>query len=133
MRIDFVKSGGFAAPLRTVRGTVDLTDDQGQVTADSGYQRSLTAAEVQHLRAGVNVPALTQAAATLARSASRGAADVDHYHVTITDDDGAKHELDFNAAPGSHSMPELKGGVSTLLGWMKDESRKILAHRTSGS
>jgi hypothetical protein len=131
MKIDFVKSGGFAGALRNVQGTIQLTDEGAEVTAPGGYHRELAPEESKDIRAATANPAVLTQAAEAIQSRGRGAADMDQYQITVTTDDGKTHAVDLNTAGG----PELQAaspGASNLIRWIRQESKNILSHRTAG-
>ncbi len=84
MKINFVRSGGFAAmPGRTVQGVVDLDDRAGKVTSEARkYQRGLPPREVEQLRLAADPARTSQARAALA-ALSRKLNDAYQYDITI--------------------------------------------------
>jgi hypothetical protein len=130
MRIDFVRSGGFGFPLRrATRGTINLNNgDGGYVSSDATYKRTLSADEVQQLRAGADPSELEKAATQIARNRSRGAADLDHYQITITTQDGKHHDVEFNTSLSSNDLRGVSPAVVKLLRWIQEEAKKITAH-----
>jgi hypothetical protein len=134
MRIDFVRSGGFGFPLRgAIRGTINLNNgDAGYVSSDATYKRTLSADEVQQLRAGADPSELEKAATQIARNRSRGAADLDHYQITITTQDGKHHDVDLNTSLSSNELRGVSPAVVRLLRWIQEEVQRITAHGSSG-
>jgi hypothetical protein len=133
MRIDFVRSGGFGFPLRkAIRGTITLNNGNGAyISSDVTYKRTLSTDEVQQLRAGADPSELDKAATQIARNRSRGAADLDHYQITITTQDGRHHDVDFNTSLSSNELRGVSPPVIKLLRWIQEEAKKITAHGSS--
>jgi hypothetical protein len=133
MQISFVKSGGFAFfPKKTVKGTVTLKDDAAEVTSDAAYHRTLGRDETEALRTGADPSELQKAIAQITGNQKAGAADMDHYHITVTTKDGKSHDLDLNTSLSSNELRGVSPGVVKLLRWIQDEAQKIKAHNTSG-
>jgi hypothetical protein len=128
MEISFVKSGGFPGALRTVRATVKLDVDPPYVSSDPAYHRVLTPHEVEQLRAGANPSELSHAASQIALR-TRRAADLDHYHISIKTEDGRTYDTDLNTSGASNELQDVSPAVVQLLGWLREESQRILAHR----
>jgi len=129
MQIIFSKSGGFSGALRNVKGTIELKSDVGQVSGDAAYHRDLASEEAADLRAGADPAVLSQAASRIAASAARGAADLDHYHITVKTEDGKTHDLDVNTSGASNELQGVSPAVAKLIRWVQEESQKILTHR----
>src|SRR5262249_26704814 len=83
MKISFARSGGFPGALRNVKGTINLENEQAEVSSDAAYHRTLTPDEAEQLRAGADPSELSQAVNQIA-SRTRRAADLEHYHISVT-------------------------------------------------
>ncbi len=126
MEISFVKSGGIAGPMTRVQGTIHFKDTAAEVTGDAAYSRQLAQDEAEMLRAGADPNALKQTASQLAarQSSSRGAADMDHYTITIKTADGKTQNITLNSSGGSE--PGVAPATAKFLSWLQRESQNIL-------
>ena len=129
MKINFVRSGGFAAmPGLTVQGVVDLDDRAGKVTSESRkYQRELPPREVEQLRLAADPARMAQARAALT-ALSRKLNDAYQYDITVVTRDGKSQKLTFNAA-GGDDVDRAAPGLGGLVRWIDDEAQKIKEHR----
>jgi hypothetical protein len=133
MQIDFVRSGGFGFPLRkAIKGTINLTGDSPEVSSGMSYHRALSPEEAAQLRSAADPVELSKAATQIAGNQMAGAADTDHYHVTITTKDGKSHEVDLNTSLASNELQGVSPAVVKLLGWIHQEAQKIRTHSVSG-
>ena len=130
MQISFVRSGGFAGALRTVRGTVNLKNDQPEITADAAYHRALAPDETQQLRAGADPAELCRAVEQIQKRTARSA-DLDHYHITVEAENGQKCDVDLNTSGSSNELEGVPPAVASFIRWVREESRKIQAHRAA--
>jgi hypothetical protein len=131
MQISFVKSGGFAGPMTRVQGTVNLKDNQPEVTGDAAYQRRLAPDETAMLRAGAEPALLSQAVAGIASAQARGkgAADLEHYTVNVKTADGKSHEVTFNTSGNSTEMVGVPPATAKLFSWIQEEAQQILKNK----
>ncbi len=129
MKINFVRSGGFAAmPGLTVEGVVDLDDRAGKVTSASRkYQRDLPSQEVERLRLAADPARMSQAKPALA-ALSRKLNDAYQYDITVVTGDGKSQKLTFNAA-GGDDVDKAAPGLGGLVRWIDDEAQKMKEHR----
>jgi hypothetical protein len=131
MQISFVRSGGFSGALRDVRATIHLDTDPFYVSSDPAYHRVLAPHEAEQLRAGADLSELSHAAKQIALRTSR-AADLDHYRLTVKTADGKTCDIDLNTSGASNELQGVSPAVVKLLGWLREESKKIVAHRRAG-
>lgn len=126
VEISFVKSGGIAGPMTRVQGTVHFNHDVAQVTGDAAYSRQLAPDETEMLRAGANPDSLKQTASQLAakQGSSHGAADIEHYTITVKTADGKTHNISLNSTGGSE--PGVSPAAAKFLSWLQKESQSIL-------
>jgi hypothetical protein len=133
MQIDFVKSGGFGFPLRkAIKATIKLKSDGAEVSSDAAYHRTLPLDEAEHLRVGADPLELDKAATQIARNQRAGAADLDHYHITITTKDGKSHDVTLNTSLASNELDGVSPAVVKFLRWIQDEAKKIRNQSVSG-
>lgn len=131
VQITFVRSGGYAFPARKpVTGTIDLHDGQAEVSSDAAYHRVLAPDEAEQLRAGADPAELSKAAGQIA-SRTRGAADLDHYQITVTTKDGKTQDFSLNTSGASNELQDVSPAVAKLLRWMQQEAQKIQEHRNA--
>ena len=131
MEISFVRSGGFAGRIRKVSGTIKLQDHGASVSSDSSaYHRALAPDEADQIRAGADPSTLLQAAKQL--TTRPGAADLDHYHITVKTKDGKSHDVDLNTSGSSKEMEGVSPAVVKLLRWLQEEAQKISTARVTG-
>ncbi len=129
VQITFVRSGGFAFPARkSVKGTVDLHDDRAEVSSETAYHRVLAPDEAEQLRAGVDPTELSKAAAQIA-ARTRGSADLDHYQIAVTTNDGKTHDISLNTSCASNELQDVSPAVANLLRWVQREAQSIQEHR----
>lgn len=125
VEISFVKSGGIAGPMTRVQGTVHFNHDVAEVTGDAAYSRQLAPDETEMLRAGANPDSLKQTATQLAkRSSSGGAADIEHYTITVKTADGKTHNISLNSTGGAEAG--VSPAAAKFLSWLQKESQSIL-------
>ena len=133
VQITFVRSGGFAGAARQpVRGTIELKDDQADVSAEGGYHRSLAPEETAQLRAGAADPSALDKAKHQIGARTRGAGDLDNYLITVKTKDGKTHNVSLNTSGSSTELQDVSPAVAQLLRWLRDETKKIQAQRTGG-
>jgi broad specificity phosphatase PhoE len=129
VQITFVRSGGFAFPARnSVKGTIDLHDDQAEVSSEGAYHRVLTPDEAQQLRAGADPAELSKAAGQIA-ARTRGAADLDQYQITVTTKDGKTHDISLNTSGASNELQDVSPAAAKLVRWVQQEAQRIQEHR----
>ena len=131
MQITFARSGGFPGALRNVKGTINLEHDAADISSGAAYHRVLSPDETEQLRAGADPSELFQAASQIA-ARTAGAADLDHYHITVKTKDGETHAVDLNTSGASNELQGVSPAVVKLLRWVQEESQRILAHRATG-
>ena len=131
MQITFARSGGFPGAIRNVKGTINLENDVADVRSGAAYHRVLAADEAEQLRAGADPSELSHAARQIA-TRTAGAADLDHYHITVKTKDGKTHDVDLNTSGASNELEGVSPAVVKLLRWLQEESQRILAHRAAG-
>jgi len=129
MKINFVRSGGFAAmPGLTVQGVIDLDESAGKVTSESRkYQRDLPAREVEQLRLAADPARMARAKAALAALSSK-LSDAYQYDISVVTSDGKSQKLTFNAG-GGDDVDKAAPGLGGLVRWIDDEAQKIKEHR----
>jgi len=129
VQITFVRSGGFAFPARkAVTGTIDLHNDQGEVSSEAAYHRVLAPDEAEQLRAGADPAELSKAAGQIA-ARTRGAADLDHYQIAVTTKDGKTHDISLNTSGASNELQDLPPAAAKFLRWVQQEAQRIQQHR----
>jgi len=127
MEISFVKSGGFAGPMTRIQGKINLRDGAAEVTGDASYHRQLDANETQMLRAGAEPSLLSETGKQIAAApGGRGAADLEHYTVTVKTSDGKTQEISLNI-PGGPENQSIAPAAAHFLNWLQSEAQKILA------
>lgn len=131
MQITFVKSGGFPGALRNVTATIELKEDQAEVTSDGGYRRVLTPDEAGRLRTGADPAELSRAARQIAARTAKSA-DLDHYQITVKTKDGKTTRVSLNTSLASNEVQGVSPAVVSFLRWLQEESQAILAHRVAG-
>jgi len=122
MRVDFVKSGGYTGMIGRVAGTINFQNDHADVSSGNNYKRQLAPEEGS--RARVDPAELEQFANEMRTRTSRSA-DLDHYHVTMTTEDGKTHNIDFNSSGASNELQGLPTGAVSFVRWLREESTKI--------
>ena len=130
MQISFARSGGFAGAIRDVKATINLKNDEAEVSSGSAYHRVLTPDEAEQLRAAADPAALSDAAAKIAIRTARSA-DLDHYHISVTTKDGKTHEVDLKTSGATNELQDVSPAMAKLVRWLQAESQKILAHRAN--
>jgi phosphohistidine phosphatase SixA len=131
VQITFVRSGGFAFPARrSVQGTIDLQDDHAEVSSEAAYHRVLAPDEAQQLRAGADPGELSKAAGQIA-ARTRGAADLDHYQITVKTKDGKTQDVSLNTSGASNELQGVSPAVAKLLRWLQEEAQRIQEHRNT--
>ena len=120
MNFAFIRSGGFGGSATNVSGSVTVSDQGGQVTADSGaYSRELSLAECKQLQAAVSPKGMQFDTPTTSQKR-----DEFLYQVSVTAASGgiSGSHLDPNASVQETPDP-------FLFGWLQEEANRIWSSR----
>ncbi len=126
MRIKFERSGGIFAG-NTLKGTVDLADEQNAQVTSGSFQRKLDPEEIRQLKQALNKTTLSQLSGDLRRK-DTGAADQYQYDVTVQMSNGETREFtvgDGPLAPTAAAAP----GLTTVTDWIRKQAKEISKNR----